>query len=51
MKETRKLARKQFLVKALIQKIVKLAKVENSGVNGAPVVVGGGMSNAEYYYS
>jgi hypothetical protein len=49
-KETRKLAREQFLVKALIQKIMKAARIEN-GVTGGPVVVGGGMSSAEYYYS
>lgn len=51
LKETRKLAREQFLIKALIQKIVKAAGVENGHVNGGPVVVGGGMTPAEYYYS
>ena len=51
LKETRKLAREQFLIKALIQKIVKAAGVEDGYVNGGPVVVGGGMTSAEYYYS
>jgi len=51
LKETRKLAREQFLTKALIQKIVKAAWIENGYVNGGPVVVGGGMTPSEYYYS
>lgn len=51
LKETRKLAREQFLFKALIQKIVKAVGVEDGYVNGGPVVVGGGMTSAEYYYS
>jgi hypothetical protein len=49
--ETRKIAREQFSIKALIQKILKSAEIEVGDVNGGPVVVGGGMTSAEYYYS
>jgi hypothetical protein len=38
------------LIKALIQKILKSAGIETGDVNGGQVVVGGGMTNAEYYY-
>jgi ESCRT-I complex subunit TSG101 len=54
-KETRKLAREQFLIKALIQKILKSAGIEfgnvNGGGGGGSTVLGGGMTRAEYYYS
>ena len=50
-KETRKLAREQFLIKALIQKIVKSAGIGVGDVNGGSAVLGGGMTSAEYYYS
>jgi ESCRT-I complex subunit TSG101 len=49
--ETRKLAREQFLIKALIQKIIKSAGIEVNAMNGGPMVAGGGMTSAEYYYS
>jgi hypothetical protein len=54
VQETRKIAREQFLTKALIQKILKaagVAGIEGGYVNGGPVVAGGGMSSAEFYYS
>jgi len=51
LKETRKLAREQFLIKALVNKIVKSAGIDSAGINGEPVVVGGGMSATDYYYS
>ena len=49
--ETRKLAREQFLVKALIQKILKAAGIEPGETDGEWVVVRGGKTSAEYYYS
>lgn len=45
------MAREQFLIKALIQKIVKLAGIEAGDVNGGSVVLRDGMISAEYYYS
>ena len=48
--ETRKLAREQFFIKALIQKILKSAGLETGDANGNPVI-GAGMTSAEYYYS
>ena len=54
LQETRKLAREQFLVKALIQKILKaagIAGVEGGYVNGGPAVPVGGLTSAEFYYS
>jgi len=52
--ETRKLAREQFLVKALIQKILKATGIVPGDGKGESTGVGagtGGLTGAEYYYS
>jgi len=54
LQETRKLAREQFLVKALIQKILKATGIVPGNVKGESTGIGagmGGLTGAEYYYS
>ena len=45
------MAREQFLIKALIQKIVKSADIEAGDANVGSVVLRSGMTSTEYYYS